>query len=179
MSKKEKIAFISQCSLSEIIEKWLSLKILNNDKDLFYLSKNNSKTILELMDYLSQDEKKELLFLDKVFNNIYQYEIKKDTENSIPVIIKELFVDWWNINNVDKEIIKDILSSTFIPLDIINWDTLVLLSRTPEFKDDYKDILKYIMKVKKTKNIKLLLTTKKIFDFYKNSLIYNEISDEL
>jgi len=45
------------------------------------------------MDYLSQYPERELLFLDKIFNDVFSYEIKKDTNQSIPVIIKELFLE--------------------------------------------------------------------------------------
>jgi len=176
--KEDNIASIIQNSLGSIIEQWLSLKLLT-DKDLAIISDNNWKTILELMDYLSQYPERELLFLDKIFNDVFSYEIKKDTNQSIPVIIKELFLEWWNINaKIENKVIEWILSSTFIPFDI-TWDTMILLSRTPEFHSNYKDILMPIMKSRKLKKISFLLTTKNIFDFYKNSLTYNEISDEI
>jgi len=184
--KKEKVekeitlAWVKEMPLSEFIEQTIFLKSLSND-DITKISKLEilPTTIIDIMDNIERNA--EYAILKNLFNKTYGYEIMTTKDFDIPIIIKELFITDHSTNKTSKitnSDIVNILSSNFIPFDI-HGKTLSVLMRTPEFKKDLITKIMPFLSWKGLKKINIVLTSKELFEYYKEILTYNDISDEI
>lgn len=177
-----KMAYVENIFLHDFVEAALLDKAIPEGALNEYLSTGSKpKNIIELVDalrtiepYIEED------ILVKVFHEKYGYELQVDTSHHIPAILKwmfnpqkpseDKFFKRWDAENI--------LSMDLVTIDI-SADTLTILMRTPEIPKSFREKIAPLMKSKWLKNIKVKLTTKDIFDYYKENLTYNVINSVL
>ena len=181
--KEVKLANINKINLSNFFENAIFTKAITND-ELNYLSDNSvsqNRRILNIVDLVvdyNPTVEKDILKL--VFEGVYWYKTQTTNDVIIPIVLKELFSnsDVIDIPWFKKEHRAALLNSTFIPFDI-NKDTLLVLTRTPELPSWFKDKIEPLLKAKRLKNVEVRITTRELYEYYKQMLTYNQISDEV
>lgn len=178
-----KMAHIETISIPEFIEVALLNKaITENDIEVFSNAYNKiPNTLTELMDgFRNINPQIEQELLIKVFHQKYNYKLLTDDKHNIPVIVKSMFDEK---NPVEDKFFKkkdalNILGMDLVIIDI-NWDTMSVLMKTPEVPKDFQEKITPFMKSKQVSKVQILLTTKELFDYYKENLTYNVINNIL
>lgn len=177
-----KIAFLSDLTIDEFFELCLTTKSITDDELKKFIEGNYQyNNLLEIMDGFNEiDENIEKQVLINVFHKKLGYELLSDDKYTIPAIIKGRFDEK---NPTEDAIFKRanaaaILTLPLVVIDIVD-DTLVVLMRTPNIPKSFEEKLMPLLKAHKLKKIKIMLTTKSYFNYYKENLTYTVINNVL
>lgn len=180
---EKKLAYVENISLSEFIEMALLNKAVSEkDIERFMQAYNTiPNTLTELIDgFRNIDSRIEQELLIKVFHQKYWYKLLTDTSHNIPVIVKSMFNEQ---NPYEDKFFKRKDAITILAMDLviidINGDTMTVLMKVPEITKDFQEKISPFMKSKQVSKIQIVLTTKELFDFYKENLTYNVINNIL
>ena len=181
-TKPNKVAFLENLSIDNFFEICLTTKSINDEQLSQFVANNMPyKTLSEIMDgFLNISYTIEEDVLVNVFHKKLWYELVVDDTYIIPAILKGRFNETNPVEdkNFKRKDAANILTLPIVVIDIVD-DTLVILMRTPEIPQGFSEKLAPLMKAHNLKKIQVKLTTKALFNYYKQNLTYIVINNVL